>query len=55
MGYIRVEELGGGYHPAHKGRGIWVENKKTSRRGLVWANAMRGGYASGRGDPVRAG
>jgi hypothetical protein len=55
VGYIRVEELGGGYHPARKWGGIWGENRKLSGRGSVLTNAMRGGYASGRGDLVWVG
>ena len=34
---------------------MWPKKQKPSREGSVLANKMRGGFLSGRGDPIGAG
>jgi hypothetical protein len=43
MGYIGVEELGGRYHPAHKGRGDLGEKQKNEPPGLGLGQCSVGG------------
>ena len=47
MGYIRVEELGGGYHPAHKGRGDLGGKQKNELLGLSLGQCNVGGLCVG--------
>jgi hypothetical protein len=43
VGYIRVEELGGGYHPAHKGRGDLGGKQKKRAAGARFGPMQCGG------------
>jgi hypothetical protein len=47
VGYIGVEELGGGYHPAHKGSGDLGGKQKNELLGLGLGQHKSGGLCVG--------